>query len=82
MCKTNASTKNHASSPLDGEDESFKNDLVKAFKKVDLDGNGSISKDELWTHISENGGDGISKKELDVLFGLIDDDVRLTSGPK
>lgn len=51
-----------------------KRDLVDAFNRIDVDGSGSISKEELRSHVSRHNGLHVSKKDFDVLFGIIDSD--------
>ena len=52
-------------------------DLEKAFKKIDQDGSGTISKDEMFKQVGATGG--LSKAEFDEVFGLIDQDVSCIS---
>lgn len=47
--------------------------IAEAFKRMDVDGSGSITKDELWSQIGEKSG-GLGKKDFDALFGTIDQD--------
>lgn len=53
-------------------DSNSPQDLLDTFVKIDADGSGFISKDELFKFMEDN--NGISKKEFDVLFGSIDID--------
>ena len=57
---------------------SNKADLAAAFSKIDVDGSGSISKEELRSHVNGQQGLNVSKEDFDLLFGIIDKDVSET----
>ena len=48
--------------------------LTQAFNNIDIDGSGSITKQEFYDHFKESGSK-MSREEFDVLFNLIDKDV-------
>ena len=54
-------------------------DYATAFAKIDADGNGSISKEELWEHLCGKVAAALSESDFDVLFRLIDADVSVRS---
>ena len=47
-------------------------ELEKMFKKIDADGNGNLSKDEVKELVNEAGVANMSDRDYDVLFGCID----------
>lgn len=54
------------------KDDLSPDQLLKLYKKVDADGNGTISKDELKQLINENGLGDLSDKDFNVMFSTID----------
>ena len=52
-------------------------DIRDAFNKIDVDGSGTITKEELYNRfLGEDSKFNVSKKDFDVLFDIIDKDVR------
>ena len=52
-------------------------DIREAFNKIDVDGSGTITKEELYNRfLGEDSKFNVSKKDFDVLFDIIDKDVR------
>mmetsp|Transcript_36144 Transcript_36144/g.75972 ORF Transcript_36144/g.75972 Transcript_36144/m.75972 type:complete len:353 (+) Transcript_36144:238-1296(+) len=76
MTEPTKSTNHNATSPQADGDDTFQNDLVASFKKIDLDCSGTITNDELWSQISGNECFGIkmTKQEAGILFDSIDMD--------
>ena len=53
-------------------------DIRDAFDKIDVDGSGTITKEELYNRfLGEDSKFNVSKKDFDVLFNIIDKDVRI-----
>lgn len=53
-------------------------DIRDAFNKIDVDGSGTITKEELYNRfLGEDSKFNASKKDFDVLFDIIDKDVRI-----
>ena len=53
-------------------------DIRDAFNKIDVDGSGTITKEELYNRfLGEDSKFNVSKKDFDVLFDIIDKDVRI-----
>ena len=48
--------------------------LADAFKKLDVDGSGSISREELRSHLATKGR-ALSEEDFEALFATIDEDV-------
>jgi len=54
-------------------------DIRDAFNKIDVDGSGTITKEELYNRfLGEDSKFNVSKKDFDVLFNIIDKDVRIS----
>ena len=53
-------------------------DIRDAFNKIDVDGSGTITKEELYNRfLGEDSKFNVSEKDFDVLFDIIDKDVRI-----
>ncbi len=59
---------------VDDNQAKSKEELFNAFKKIDIDGSGQISKEELHDNLRGQGLD-VSVKDCGVLFDIIDKDV-------
>ena len=59
---------------VDDNHAKSKEELYNAFKKMDIDGSGQISKEELRDNLQGQGLD-VSEKDCGVLFDIIDKDV-------